>query len=53
MGKSQAIQELEEELRREKEQWEMMRMRTELDGLRQLEDVQQQFDREHERHKGG
>ena len=46
VGKSQAIQELEEELGREKEQWETIRMRTELDGLRQLEDIRQQFNRE-------
>ena len=38
-GKSQAMRELEEEFGREKEQWETIRMRTELDGLRQLEDI--------------
>jgi hypothetical protein len=52
MGKSQAIQELEDEIGREKEQWDTIRMRTELDGLRQLEDVRRQFDCERERHRG-
>ena len=50
-GKSQAMRELEEEFGREKEQWETIRMRTELDGLRQLEDIRQQFDCERERHR--
>ena len=49
--KSQVVHELEEELGREKEQWETIRMRTELDGLKQLEDVRRQFDRERERHR--
>ena len=46
MGKSQAVQELEEELGREKEQWETMRMCIELEGLRQLEDVRQQLEQQ-------
>ena len=43
--KSRVMHELEEELGREKEQWEMIRMRTELDRLKQLEDVRRQFNR--------
>ena len=52
IGKSQAIQELEDKFRQEKEWWGTIRMWTELDGLRQLEDVRKQFDRKRKTQKG-
>ena len=50
-AKQQTLQEMEEEFGREKETWGTIRMKTELDGLKQLEEVRQQFDRERDRHR--
>ena len=51
MGKSQAMRKLEDEFGQEKERWETIRIRTELDGLRQLEDVRRKFDCKCERNR--
>ena len=48
-AKSRIIHDLEQDFGREKEQWEATLMRTELDGLRELEDIRRKFDRERER----
>ena len=49
--KAQTLREVEEEYGRAKEFWETVRMKTELDGLKQLEEVRQQFELERDRHR--